>query len=342
MSPGDTVSSRGAPRPDVGTQLAGGVAYSVVIPVYRSEPMLPELHRRLSDVLRARGESYEIVFVDDASPDGSWRVIGELAAADPHVRGIQLMHNAGQPRATLCGLAEARGRVVATMDDDLQQFPEDLPLLLDALASGSGLDAVIGAYGEKQHRGYRNFGSRVMYRVHRRAFGLPEGMRTSSFRAMRAGVARAVVSHATFNPVLSALVFSSTSRVANVPVRHAPRAHGRSGYSIGRQVSLAFDAICSHTMLPLRAMSAMGALSCALAFVYALIVVERYLTGRIGVPGWTTVVLLLLVFMGLTMLGLGIIGEYLVRIIREVSGAPRFIIRERTGGATAGTAAPRE
>jgi dolichol-phosphate mannosyltransferase/undecaprenyl-phosphate 4-deoxy-4-formamido-L-arabinose transferase len=258
-------------------------------------------------------------------------VIADHAARDPRISGIQLMANAGQARATLCGLANARGRIVLTMDDDLQQFPEDAPVLVDALEADPAVDCVLGAFERRRHAGYRNLGSRLMTAVHRRAFGLPRDIRTSSFRAMRRATARAVVSHQTRNPVISALLFSCTRRVRNVPVRHAERKAGRSGYSLGRQVSLALDSICSHTVFPLRVISAMGAAIFLLSLVYTGVLLVRYFAGRIHVPGWTTVVGLLAVCSGLILLALGVIGEYLVRIVKEVGGAPHFVERQRCG-----------
>ena len=138
------------------------VSLSIVIPVYRSAGCLPELIRQLKAVLDARGRTWEAILVDDCSPDASWSAIRALAARHPEVRGIQLMHNEGQVRATLCGLAHASAPVVATMDDDLQHRPDQLPALLEALEADSGLDCVFGVFEEKRHAAYRNWGSALI------------------------------------------------------------------------------------------------------------------------------------------------------------------------------------
>lgn len=290
------------------------------------------LHERLRRVLDELGREDEIIFVDDASCDDSWEVIARLAQQDPHVQGIRLMNNSGQARATLCGIKHASGQYVATMDDDLQQYPEDLPKLITALDTCPDVDCAIGEFEQKRHSFYRNIGSRLMYRIYAHAFELPRGIRTSSFRVMRKNVARTLTSYETRNPVLSGLLFSTTKRVVNVPVRHALRQQGQSGYSIAGQISLALDSICSFTNIPLRLITALGITSFALAVLFAGLLLALKLLDRISVPGWTTVVLLILGFSGLIMLSLGIVGEYLVRIIRELSGVPLYIERDRVGG----------
>ena len=304
---------------------------SVVIPVYNSGNCLEELIRQLADVLNARGDSYEILLVDDCSRDDSWRKIRELAAASPAVKGIQLMHNEGQAKATLCGLAHASGELVVTMDDDLQHRPDQMPKLLDVIEGDPELDCVMGYFEEKRHAAYRNLGSAVIRRINAFAFGLPKGIRTSAFRVMRRGIVAAVLRHPTAHPVLSVLIFESTSRVQSVPVEHAPRFAGRSNYSLRRQFALALDNVCNVTMLPLRAASVIGFVTCGVSVLLLFWYLGRFLAGRIHVPGWTTVVLLLTFFSGVILLALGVIGEYLVRVLREVQRRPSWCIRQRVG-----------
>ncbi len=304
---------------------------SVVIPVYRAASTLRELHRRLSAVLSELGTPYEIIAVDDASPDDSWTVLCELAGQDRHVRAIQLMRNTGQAQTTLCGLNAARGDIVVTLDDDLEQPPEAIPRLVSVLLQREEVDGVLAVLTARRHARYRNWGSRLMQVVHARVFGLPRDLRTSSFRALRRSTVAALLQHDTSNPVISALIFSTTTRIANVPVEHAPRRAGRSGYSLGRQFSLAFDSLCSFTVLPLRIITAMGFLLFLFSVVLSVSLLARYFLGRIGVPGWTTVALLQTSFSGVILLALGVIGEYLVRITREVRGSPRHLERRRIG-----------
>ena len=141
--------------------------------MYNGSRSLPELLRQLSGVLSRTAGGYELILVDDCSPDESWRVIRELAREYPQVQGFQLMHNEGQATATLCGLARARGEIVVTMDDDLQHPPDQLPKLLEALRTNPGLDCVLGYFEEKHHAFYRNVGSGLIRRINAAAFRLP-------------------------------------------------------------------------------------------------------------------------------------------------------------------------
>ncbi len=314
---------------------AGGVDISVVIPVYRSGDCLPELLRQLTDQLERMGGRYQVILVDDDSPDNTWDVVQELVPRYPRVTACRLMRNSGQARATLCGMNHAQGGIVVTMDDDLQHRPDQLPKLVDALESNPRVDCVFGYFEEKRHAGYRNLGSSIIRWVNARAFGLPRDIHSSSFRAMRKAVAAAIAMHETANPAIPALVYGTTRRIMSIPVEHAPRHAGESNYTLAKQIRLALDNICNVSMLPLRAVTAMGLAICFLGAVFVVNVLVRYMTGRIGVPGWTTVVILVSFFSGITLLSLGIIGEYMVRVLREVRGAPRYVEREIIGRSAA-------
>jgi dolichol-phosphate mannosyltransferase/undecaprenyl-phosphate 4-deoxy-4-formamido-L-arabinose transferase len=304
---------------------------SVVIPVYRSGECLPELLRQLCGELDGMRRSYEIILVDDGSPDGTWQVIRELAEGYRCVRAVQLMRNRGQVFATLCGLSHARGKIVVTMDDDLQHPPGEIPKLLAALEGNRELDCVFGCFPEKRHVAYRNFASRIMARVIQKAFHLPRNFRSSSLRAMRRTLVGAILGHRTANPSLAVLIFNSTSHVGSIALEHAPRYAGKSNYTLGKQIRLALDGICNVSVFPLRAISVAGMVVCGMSAVLIGIVLYKYLSGAIGVPGWTTVVVLLSFFDGMILLSLGIFGEYLVRVLREVRGTPPYVERDRAG-----------
>lgn len=293
---------------------------SVVIPVHNSSDCLVELLRQLTDILNKGGRRYEVVMVDDGSTDSSWEVIRTLCGQYALITAIRLMRNFGQVHATMRGLRQARGEIIVTMDDDLQHRPDQLPLLLDALTVNPGVDCVFGWFPEKKHAWYRNLGSRVIQRIMAGVFRLPEGVHVSSYRAMRRRLVDALLAYRTTNPVISTLVFSSTRNIVSIPIEHGARHAGRSSYSLGKQLHLALDAICNVSMLPLRALSVMGATICFLCFIFILSVLYRYFQHRIMVPGWTTLSISVAFFCGLTLVGLGIVGEYLVRILREVRG----------------------
>ena len=325
-------------QPSAGSAPDPNIDLSVVIPVYNSSGCLVELLKELSVVLGKRGRPFEVILVDDASPDNSWEIIRELSNSYPELVAVRLMRNGGQARATLCGLGKARGRIVVTMDDDLQQPPGELPVLLDELEANPNLDCVFGIFPKKEHAFYRNLGSRAIGWVNRRAFGLGKHVHSSSFRAMTFQLASAVVQHGTENPAISALLYSSTRRVKSVPVRHQRRFAGKSNYTLARQMRLAMDNIVNVSMLPLRLVTSLGFGFCLLTVLWIALVLWRYLTGQVSVAGWTTVIILLSFFSGVILLSLGIIGEYLVRVLREVRRAPRFIVRETIERAGQGVA----
>jgi len=305
---------------------------SVVIPLYRSGDCIAVLLKQLIAVLEGLKRPYEVVLVDDGSPDNTWEIVRRTVPGYPHVAAIQLMRNRGQAFATLCGLAHARGQIVITMDDDLQHPPGEIPRLLAELEGNRDLDCVFGCFLEKQHAAYRNFGSQIMRWVMQKAFNLPRNFRSSTFRVMRQTLVRAILDHRTANPAMAVLIFNSTSRIKSVTVEHAPRYAGKSNYTLAKQVRLALDGICNVSMFPLRAISVAGMAVCGLSVVLIIKFLYEYLAGVTGVAGWTTVVVLLSFFAGMILLSLGIFGEYMVRILREVRGAPPYVERECIGG----------
>ncbi len=317
-----------------------GVAISVVVPVYRSGRMLEEFVQRLTGVLEGLGRPFEVLLSDDNSPDHTWEVIKEICRKDPRVRGYRLMANEGQPKSTLCGLAHAAGEIVATMDDDFQHDPDDLPKLIQALEAHPEMDCVIGAFEEKQHRAWRNWGSLVIRRVVTHSYHLPAGVRSTAFRAMRRPVVDAILAHRLMSPSIPVLLYGSTQKVMNVTVRHAPRRDGRSNYTLSKLVRQALDNICYSSMLPLRMISVLGAALCALSFLLTVYFLAKYLLGVVREPGWTTLVLLITFFSGSVLLALGVIGEYMVRILREVRVRPMFFVRETAGGDGTAPSAP--
>jgi len=304
---------------------------SIVIPVYKSGEWICELCERISAVLGERGRSHEIILVDDCSPDQTWSAVHKAADANPRVKGLRLMVNEGQPKATLCGLAHARGNTVVTMDDDFQHPPDQIPKILDTLEQHPEIDCVFGYFDEKQHARYRNWASAAIRRINAMSYRLPEGTRSSGFRAMRRQLAEAIVAHRTLNPTIPVLLFGSTRRVMSIPVVHAKRRAGKSNYTLYRQFRLALDNICYASMLPLRLVSGLGIGACGLSIVLMFVFLLKYAMGLVKEPGWTTLVLLLTFFSGAILLAVGVIGEYMVRILREVRQRPLYFVRQTAG-----------
>ena len=306
------------------------VCYSIVIPTYHGAATLPELSSRLNSVMEKIGQAYEIVFVDDDSPDNSWEILTKLKEKYPAIRAFRLMKNMGQFRALMCGFEQVRGEYIITMDDDLQNPPEEIPKLINCLQQNPEMDAIIAAYDVKQHTLWRRVGSFLIDLTNRFVSQKKSNLQTTSFRLLRRNMVDAISLHKTLNPVMGPLVVQNSKRIMNVAVEHHARKSGRSNYTISGLVKLALDHVLNFSTMPLKIVSVVGIGSSCLSLFLTLFYLVKYLFTDIGikVQGWTTLVLLLLFFSGLILFSLGLIGEYLIRIIREVSHSPRFIIRE--------------
>lgn len=303
-----------------------GIHFSVVIPVYNSAKMLPELHRRLTAVMTGMGHPYEIVLVEDCGPDNSWEVLQGIAATDGHVRAIQLMRNSGQGNATMCGLAHARGKFVITMDDDLQHPPEEIPRLVAALTPD--LDVILGVPEEKKHNLFRRLGSQLVHELNCILLSKDRNIRFTAFRCMRRTVVDAVLGLRTFAPSFGPMLSTVTRRIGNVTLRHDLRKEGRSGYTLGRLLSHTLSNLVGYSMLPLRILAFAGLIGILGSVVVGLIILLRYLAGGITVPGWTTLVLVLMIISGFNFFAFAVLGEYVFRILQQANAMPRYTVRQ--------------
>ena len=305
--------------------------YSVVVPVYHAEATLHELLSRLQKVFQSLNALHEFIFVDDGSQDRSWAVLEELATTNRYVTIIQLMRNFGQHHALLCGLKHAKGNWVITLDDDLQNPPEEIPKLVHA-AMQNALDLVIGIPEEhKKQELYRNLGSRILSYSLTHVFSLSHHLQISSFRLLSRKAVDEIIRMTTSNPAIDAMLFSilDRRRVQNVYLEHHPRKKGQSGYTLAKLIQLAYNNVLNYSTLPLKAMSIVGMFCSLLSVLLIVIVVIRYFAFGIPVMGWASLITVVSFFSGCILFSLGIIGEYLVRIIREVNATPAYVIRTK-------------
>lgn len=299
---------------------------SVVIPVYRSAPTIEQLLHRVSAVLAAITPNYEIVLIEDCSPDDTWLAIEQARQAyGDHVVAVQLMRNYGQHNALMCGLRMARGRVVVTMDDDLQNPPEEIPKLLARLDEG-GFDLVYGSAEARQHAGWRNLGSALVWSFYRRVFG--GGVTPTTYRAMRHELARSVQFYDLNFTYLDGLLAWCTTRIGEVTVEHHARAVGTSGYSVRKLLLLALNLYTNFSLLPLQLVSAVGLFAALGGFGLGAYYVVLHLTSSIDVPGFASTIVAVLVLGGVQLLALGVIGEYVGRMHLNVNRKPQFIVRQ--------------
>ncbi|HEX4966689.1 MAG TPA: glycosyltransferase family 2 protein [Thermoanaerobaculia bacterium] len=302
---------------------------SIVVPVYNST-VLAELAARIDAVFAGlAGTDYELIFVDDASPDPRvWPTLQTLTRRFPRVRALQLTRNFGQQPATLCGLAEARGEVVLTLDDDLQHAPEDVPKFL-ALAEW---DVVIGQLDRRRHPLGRRLASRAKGFFDHLVLGKPKGIQMSAFRMLSRTVVDGVLSIRTPHPFLPALIFHVSKNVTGVPVSHAPRREGRSGYTLLKLAHVFSNLLINNSSLVLRVVGNLGILFAGISFLMAGFVIYRKLAHGVSVRGWTSLLATQLLIGGLLLFSVGVVGEYLVRIIESSESKPTYFVRRRAGG----------
>jgi undecaprenyl-phosphate 4-deoxy-4-formamido-L-arabinose transferase len=301
---------------------------SVVVPVYRGEATLDALAERLGTVLPQVAEQFEVIFVNDDSPDRSWEVISRLSQQHSWIRGISLTRNYGQENATLCGIMNAEFEIIATMDDDLQHSPEELPQLLSKLAEG--YDLVYGVPRVRRQAWWKSAASTAVKRVMAWSMGMRAVRDISAFKVFRAEL-RQGFRTAGPDVFIDALLTWVTLRTASSEIEEAPRLHGRSNYSLGKLIRVALLVVTNYTTVPLRLASITGFVFTILGFFVLLYVVYVYFALG-STPGFPFLVSVVAIFSGVELFAIGIIGEYLARVFERSSGKPMYTIRTRVGG----------
>lgn len=304
---------------------------SVVIPVFNSEGIVGQTVEDVSDVLTKMDVGYEIVLVDDGSPDGSWEVIRQLADNDSRIVAIRLLRNFGQHNANLAGLRAARGRWVVTMDDDGQNPASELPVLLET-ASQSDHDVVFGRFQSKEASRARTMGTRVVALMNTQIFHKPRELTVSNFRAIRRDVVDRICRDATLFPYMTGQALLYSANPGNVDVRHAPRSVGTSNYSLRRILALVVRILFSYSVVPLYLLVGLGATVALVSFIAGTIALVLGALGHIEVEGWTTLVVLLSFLQGVTLMLLAMLGEYVVRTLRQVSERSTYLVAEVVDG----------
>jgi len=302
---------------------------SVVVPVYNSAATLEELVSRLEQVLYRLGGHFELVLVNDGSTDGSWAALQALAQSHPSVRAINLRRNYGQHNAVLCGIRASRYDVVVTMDDDLQNPPEEIPRLLAKLAEG--YDVVYGTPNQPQHGFWRHLASRVTKWVLQGTMGAEVARKVSAFRAFRLPIRDAFASYSAPSVCIDVLLTWGTSRFAAIPVRHEARSSGVSGYNVRRLIMHALTMMTGFSTLPLQLASIVGFVFTLFGFAVLVFVLGRYWIQGGSVPGFPFLASIIAIFSGAQLFALGIIGEYLARIHSRMMDRPNYAIREVAG-----------
>jgi glycosyltransferase involved in cell wall biosynthesis len=300
---------------------------SVVIPVYNGDEVVADLVARVEAVLGALASDYELVLVNDGSSDASWQRIAQLAAERPFVRGLDLMRNFGQHNALLAGIREARHDVVVTLDDDLQNPPEEIPKLAAALTPD--VDVVYGTPVKPEHGFGRGVATYLTKLALRSAMGTDVARKVSPFRAFRRDLRNAFASYTGSYVSVDVLLTWGTTRFATVPVRHEPRRAGSSNYTFRKLASHAINMATGFSTRPLRIASLVGFVFALLGLAVLVEVVVRKLVQGSPVPGFPFLASIIAIFAGAQLFALGIIGEYLARMHFRLMDKPPYAIRER-------------
>jgi glycosyltransferase involved in cell wall biosynthesis len=300
---------------------------SVVIPVYKSQETLPELVQRLDKVLSQAAGKYEVILVNDDSPDGSWEVIERLAELFACVRGVDLLRNYGQHNATLCGIREARYEAIVTMDDDLQHPPEEIPQLLEKLEEG--FDVVYGVPKRLPHSWWRNLGSILSKWAVATAIGIKTVRDVSAFRLFRKDIRKAFEGYDNPDVMVDVLLSWGTTRYAAVQVDEQPRAVGKSNYNLAKLVRMSLLYLTNFSTKPLRFSNIIGFLFTLLGFIGFIYVVIIYFVAG-SVPGFPFLASAIMVFSGVQLFALGIIGEYLARVFERTAGRRPYTVAKTT------------
>lgn len=303
--------------------------YSIVVPVYNSEKTLNTHYDRVVKVMEDLDVAFEIIYVEDGGRDNSWRILCDLAGNDNRVIAIQLMHNSGQASATMCGLANSVGDYVITMDDDLQHPPEEIPALLDAVLQDAEADVIFAIPREKKHAAWRNVASQFVNLLATHVFKKSRSLRFSAFRIIRREVVDCIIGQNIPHPSVGALLMSVTPRIKNIYVRHDPRDHGKSGYTLAKMLTLTLSVFLAYSNFPLRFLAFSGIIGVMGSFLLLGFYLIRYVTGGIEMPGFTTIVLLVIGIAGFIFFSFGLVGEYLLRIMQSVHFTPQYIIRQK-------------
>lgn len=298
---------------------------SVIVPVYNSSAVLPMLVKELEAVLQRCANSFELILVNDASPDQSWHVITDLTQGRAWVHGINLMRNVGQHNALLCGIRAAKYEVVVTIDDDLQNPPDEIPRLLAKLQEG--FDVVYGVPEYQQHGFLRDLASKITKLVLQNAMGAEVARNISAFRVFRTQMREAFQQYRGPFVSIDVLLTWGTTRFGALQVRHEPRREGVSGYTLRKLVLHALNMMTGFSILPLQIASLIGFAFTIFGLLALAFVIGRYLIQGSAVPGFAFLASLIAVFSGAQLFALGIIGEYLSRVHFRTMDRPPYTVR---------------
>ncbi len=301
---------------------------SVVIPVYNGSSTLTDLIKRLDLELKKISRKFEIILINDGSPDQSWKLIEELSVKNHHVHGINLMRNYGQHNAIFCGLMTAKYELIVTLDDDLQHPPEEITHMLDCL--NLGYDVVYGTPLKETHGLFRDLASVMTKLILANLMGAKNARSVGPFRIFKAEVCKAFSNYQGPYVNIDVLLTWGTINFGSVQVNHLSRNTGKSNYNFRKLTNHAMNLITGFSTLPLQMASLTGFGFTIIGFIILIYVLLRYVLSGVIVPGFTFLASIVVIFSGATLFALGIIGEYLARMYFRLMDKPKYVIRNYT------------
>ncbi len=298
---------------------------SIVIPIYNDQEVIAELLRRLTAVVETIVPEYEIILVDDGSRDNSWAIMQEERAQRAHLRIARLSRNFGQQNAIAAGLSLTTKELIVLMDSDLQDRPEDIPVLIDALLANEQATMAIAQWEERKDSRMKIAVSRLFQNVSNAITDIHTMPRLGIFRVMKKSVVEELRRFPEKTATAVSLLYFIGSKYVAVPLKRDARFAGKSGYNLKKMLALTFARIFSFSMFPIRIVTYMGAILCVGSMIAALALIIYKLVGNV-VAGWTSMMVLMLFLFGLNFAFLGVLGEYIGRIFLETKQRPNFII----------------
>lgn len=304
--------------------------FSFVIPCYRSEKTISIVIDEIKSEMKKRAnDTYEIILVNDHSPDGVWNVIERLAEENDNIVGVNLARNFGQHCALMAGYGQCTGDYVVSLDDDGQA---PLDSLCDLIAKiEEGYDVVYAYYHEIKQNIFRRFGSRMAGMMGNMMLNPPKDWKGSSFFIARKFVVDEMINYKNSYPYLPGLVFRTTKNIAWIETQHRSRLEGTSGYSFWKLLHLWMNGFTAFSIKPLQFSTFLGVFFAVVGFIYAAVIAVQRIMGVISVAGWSSIIALMLIIGGCILMMLGLIGEYLGRIYICINNSPQYVVKEITG-----------
>ena len=299
---------------------------SIVSPVYRAEKILPILVSEINLVMERIGEDYEIILVDDRSPDNSWEVMKVLSSQNSKIKSIRLSRNFGQHSAIFAGLTKAKGDWVVVMDCDMQDQPKEIARLYKKALEG--YDIVLGQRENRKDKFLKKLTSRLFYKVFNYLSGANFDNNVANFGIYHQKTIKSILDMKDYVKFFSLFINWIGFKSISIPIEHGEREEGKSTYSVGRLFKQAFNVIISFSDKPLRLFINFGLSISVLSFIVGIYYLYLALTGKIAQPGFSSLILSIWFLSGIIISGIGIVGVYLGKTFDQAKGRPTFIIDE--------------